>query len=213
VQRSHALRIFTRILEPSWAGSVFSLLFAAVITSVLVLPVLLDDPLLQSYIKLVETTDAGFASDVTRLGELIFQSEIAGIVSVFLFWSVAGLILYFALQSILDTVSNTVRFMKVFNYFKYQRKEIEHELFLAFAVRVIALICMYGFYYATITLIVPTILLILSQGLDSGWFIALSSAVASFVTISVMCHIIIVLTRIILLRYRIFKPSYELPVS
>lgn len=199
------------VLLPSRYGIFIMIVFAIALTVLFALPSILQESGIAGYLSLVKEGEVELAvySDYEQVSERINTSKFAADSSVFIFWSVVGLLLYAGVLALLHVIDETRKFANELENAKQSRREIAVSAAEKLLVRLIAITALYGwmlFMRAILPWILATASGIFTSGLASGvWqgFLVLVSLIVSI-------HIGVVSLRLLFLRTRLLVGSTTL---
>ena len=203
---AHAI---SRLLQPSWYGGLFTILFGIVTVAILFIPLFYEGSWADLYFDTAKKNNTVFFTDYSRLSSAVESSEFAGDVAIFVVWALAGLAIYFVLASIFETASHTFRFFQLFEYFKTDRQRLGVEALVRLTLRLSALLGVYLLYMYAVSDIVPFIIYATHKSLHVELLQGALYLLLAGVLLSVTAHVLVVLMRIMLLKYRIFRSSSD----
>jgi hypothetical protein len=200
---------FLRLLQPSWHGGLFTILFGVVTVGILFVPLFYDGSWADLYFDTAKKNNTVFYTDYSQLSSAVESSDFAGDVAVFVVWSLAGLAIYFVLASILETASHTFRFIQLLEYFKSDRQRLGVEALVRLTVRLSALVGVYLLYTYAVSDIVPFIIYATHKSLHAELLPGILYLLLAGVLLSLTAHVLVILMRIMLLKYRIFRSNSD----
>ncbi len=158
---------------------------------------------IDAYLKTIQIQRSG-DDDIATMADALNHSQLAGDASVFVLWSLVGLILYFIFEAFAHFLYQTYDYVGVLRYFKRNRSQLELEAVTRLAVSVFASTAIVVIYFFSQRVLLPRFLTYLSVDTAINW----SGMV--IVTIATMgcLHLMVVMLRLALLRYRIFRYDY-----
>lgn len=194
-----------RLLQPSWYGGLFTVIFSIITIATIFIPLFYEGSWADIYFDTAKRNNTGFFSDYSRLSTTIESSDFAGDVAVFVVWALAGLALYYVLLSIAGAASGTLRFLQLISYFKTDRNRIGTEALIRLVIRLTAIVSIYGLYTFFVSNIVSYVVFFTHKALFVSPYIGLLYVTLACVLLILSVHALVVLVRIMLLKYRIFR--------
>lgn len=198
--------IFLRLLQPSWYGGLLTLLFSIAVVATLVVPSFYKGSLADIYFE-TASSQSGIFTDYDRLSQGIESSNAVGNAAVFVAWALVGLAVYYVVLSLVKAASDSIHFIQLVEYFKVGRRRIVAETLIRLLVRLGAIAGLYIVYKLSIGTLIPYILYFTHKALYVSVLQATLYLVFAFLLLALTVHALIVLVRLLLLRYRIIKNS------
>lgn len=201
---------FLRILQPSWYGGLFTVLFGIVTVAAFFIPLFYEGSGADRYFDSAKLQNTELYYDFNRLSVAVESSDFAGDVAVFVFWALVGLALYYILLSVVGVASNTIRFIQLVEYFKADRKRLEAEALVRLLLRLTAIFGLYLAYDLFISTALPYLIYVTHKALlvtPLLGFLYLLSACLIWILI---VHGLVILVRLMLLKYRILRSSTDI---
>ncbi|HSW79947.1 MAG TPA: hypothetical protein VLG47_04170 [Candidatus Saccharimonadales bacterium] len=203
---SEDARLLVVFLSPSWLSALVCFLFGLFIIIGTVLLTHVGSDVQQSLLGLHNVyTTSSLGTSVHTVGNNFGQNQFLNNTLLFILWGTVGLVVYSIVQGALNELKEADKLLKELNYVHAKRNEIIKNVALRAAIRLGALIFWWFILRLLIFMIVPYAIAaahISSANLTvpNDWLWSLIAGFACMIGL----HILIVLTRLIFLRPRLF---------
>lgn len=197
-------KLIARLVTPSVGSGVITAIAAATVISLLVAPQLFNNDQIQQYMQFTQENPTPLQQQFQNVNISINSSGIAANSAVFIIWGFAGLVGYALLASIGRGIHNLIQFEKNVEYFEGDRQSIIREALVHTVARLSAVGLLICLYFLGMYVILPAVVVAVQLALDAPLALAAASIIGAFLLSSITIHTLIVLTRLLLLRTRIF---------
>lgn len=202
------LQQFITVMKPSYGGGFLTVMLGALVTVIIMTPLFNDQFNLEQYTDYAEGQSPALTQRIEDTSTAINSSSFLGDVSVFIAWSITGVLGYLAITSMVQIVKRSVESIDTVEHAPVDKKSAERELVEKVLLRAGALLLLYGYYLFGISTVLPSLTVLGQYSLSSGAMGTILGVVAVTILASIAVHIAVVLVRLILLRTRIFFKSY-----
>jgi hypothetical protein len=198
-----------RLLQPSWYGGLFTIIGSIITIATIFIPLFYEGSWADVYFDTAKRNNTGFFSDFSRLSTAIESSDFAGDMAVFVVWALVGLALYYVLLSIAGAASGTFQFLQLITYFKADRNRLGTEAVIRLVIRLTAIVSIYGLYTFFVSDILSYVVIFTRKALFVSPYIGLLYIAFACILLIVSVHTLVILVRIMLLKYRIFRGAVD----
>lgn len=189
------------------SGTVSSVMAISVLAA-LTFPHVLSMYGIDEYVSYVREQPGDLMMRYSEAGEALNSSELAADASVFVVWGITGLIGYALIASIIRAIRNIAAFERDIKYFQAYRAGIIREALVHVFVRLLAASLILGVYFIATTIIIPAITAAVQTALVGGVAVGIGLYLASLLAVMASLHVVVILTRLIVLRTRVFYDKY-----
>lgn len=198
------IHLFLKLLMPSRTGGLLTVVFAFLITLAIMTPKFYELANLDLYLGYIKENPSGFYKQSLEASNVVNSSRFAADTSVFIVWGVAGLIGYSLILGAVRLVKNTREFIEDLEYSERRKQDIEREALLHTLLRVTAACLFFAVYTLLMQVILPLVVVLAQMALTSTVVEATGFMLVAVLLTSISMHLMIVVTRLALLRTRIF---------
>ncbi|MDL2341692.1 MAG: hypothetical protein QFB87_01265 [Patescibacteria group bacterium] len=199
---THNTKKFLLVITPSWFSGLATVIIAVLVIGSAYFRSRGDSGIFEEGIQGFQTV---FSPPYHQLTDRLAQNSVISNIPLLLFWSVVGAIVYLVAVEVFSSFNKTALLEQTLFYTNVRRENLVTSLLASFAVRLAAVFAWLIYCAVFFKLLLPQAVL---AGQTAG-VTRLSSHLASlFVALIVLIaaiHIQIVLTRVLLLRVRIFS--------
>ncbi len=198
------LSLFLRLLTPSRSGALLSAVIGIMVVLAIMTPRFYEMINVDFYVSYIADSPSDIIRQSEEASTIVNSSKFAADASVFVVWSIAGLIGYALVAAIARSLRNTREFIQELEYSERHRKDVEREALIHAILRIAAACCIALFYLTFMNVLLPLVVVFVHAALASplAWAVLYITLAAIITILSV--HISVVLGRLALLRTRIF---------
>lgn len=194
------------LLLPSRYGAVLMILIAVCAMAMLGLPGVLQRSGISEYFSLLKEGEAESTvyANYQEVDERINSSKFAADSSVFVFWSVVGLLAYtgvLALKRVFDAARELV---EETGYAKWGKREIWVNAAIKLLIQLTAIALLFAWSIALLRIVLPFAITSMTRAVTLGVVPGIWYGLLVFVVLVVCLHITNVLLRMLFLRTRLF---------
>ncbi|HEX8390099.1 MAG TPA: hypothetical protein VF597_01630 [Candidatus Saccharimonadales bacterium] len=197
-----------QVLTPSWYGGLFTALVSAGAVAAAVVPKLYAGSWVAIYLNTDQFDASVNQTNFDEISRAVNTSNFVADASIFVLWAITGLALFFVVSSIARSLHNTFVVVELFDFFRRDRKAIEREAIAHTALRLVALLGIYGLYQIAIHYILPYCLMAGQVAASEPLPQQLGYLVLLFFVIALTLHLFLILVRLVMLRPRLFQSAY-----
>lgn len=197
--------LFKLLISPSFFSSVVVIFLTSFLVLSAVVPKFYGGTDLQIYSDLAKEQEFGIYSNLAVASDAVNKNEYVANASIFMFWGVVGLTVYYFILALGKVLLNTLKFYELMGFTKGQnRKRLEIEAMAHFALRLAALLVIYGAYKLLMSYIIPYGFVNTQQSLNTSWVQGLLQVCITASLYLVIFHVITIALRLVRLRPRFF---------
>lgn len=198
------------LISPSSFEVILGLIISIGALIALFTPILYVGSDFETYFQFVEKKPTGVYGDYQDISAQVNSSKLAADTSVFTLWAITGLLGYALIASGMKVIANLEGLKDELNYTHANKRSVLIEALEHAVVRIGGLFGLYSLAEIFVTAIVPYILLLAHQSVGaSGFMLALNLFIAFLIVMGTV-HLATILIRLIVLKTRVFVPTYHL---
>jgi hypothetical protein len=197
-----------RFFQPSVLSMVTAVILGLTAVAALILAQLFNSVQIADYIDYTTKNPSTVQVRFSQASEAINSSEMVADFATFIAWGLAGLVGYAAIALLRHGVKAFVDFEQNVEYFKQSRGIILREAFFGLFLRLGAIGLMIALYNLGFSAILPGMLVLVQYAFSSSPALTVGLLFTVFLIMFTIAHVLVVLTRLFMLRTRVFYGHY-----
>lgn len=215
MRRKTARHITALLLSPSLLEIIMGFVVFASTSVYLVIAATLQENNMADYMNIVIAESGGawqpFHSPAfEQLSEKINSSTVLADATVFFIWAIMGFLVYYLISFVAQLVSKELRFFEELSSPRAHRRALIKDALLTLLVRLGATVALLGLASFVRDFVLPEFLTLTYSALSLPPIQATLSFSAGIILLLLSLHVLVILTRILLMRTRIFFTKYSI---